>query len=214
MSLTPYMDLDKPVVEETEGPEWASMLNTLIDLLDAHDHSDAKGTPVTPAGFLVNDTIDFDNNPIDDISSVGFHSKNSADTTDLFSVQVVAGNLWYVNNAGAGVQITNGSSIVSSGSGVLSLNVVASYPYTVLTSDAQAVLGIQTAGGARALTLPAASTAMTVYIKDVEGSAQSNNITVTADGSDTIDGSATYVIDANYASVGLISDGVASWYVI
>lgn len=214
MSVTPYMDLDKPIVEETEGPEWASMLNELIDLIDSHDHSDGKGSQVTPSGFLVNDAVDFDDNPIDEIASVGFHSKNSADTADLFSLQVVAGNLWYVNNAGAGVQITSGSSVVSPGSGALSLSVISSYPYTILTSDAQAVLGIQTSAAARALTLPAASNAMTVYIKDIEGAAQGNNITISPDGSDTIDGSSSLVIDTAYACVALISDGVSAWYAI
>jgi len=41
----------------------------------------------------------------------------------------------------------------------------------------------------------------------VTGSAQTNNITLTTPGAETIDGGATYVMDANYDSVTVVSDG-------
>jgi hypothetical protein len=66
---------------------------------------------------------------------------------------------------------------------------------------------------ARSLDLPAVSATLYLVVKDVTGSAATNNITITTPGAETIDGAATYVIDANYASVTIVSDGV-NYFVI
>jgi hypothetical protein len=214
MSLTPYMGLDKPEVSVTLGPEWASMLNALIDLIDAHDHSDGNGAQVTPAGILINAALDFVNNQIQNAKSVGLYAKLAADLTHLRSLQSVGGDAYWINGAGAAVRLTNGGSIVSTGSGVLSPSVISSYPYTVLTSDAQSVLVIDTSA-ARTLTLPAASNAMMVGVKDGVGSASTNNISVDPDGTDTIEGeNSTYFIQEDFGSRFFLSDGVSKWYVI
>lgn len=46
-----------------------------------------------------------------------------------------------------------------------------------------------------------------ITVKDVADNAATNNITVTTEGSETIDGSATYTIDSDSGSVTLYSDG-------
>jgi hypothetical protein len=53
----------------------------------------------------------------------------------------------------------------------------------------------------------------TVTIKDATGDAAINNITLTTQGSELIDGQATYVINTNYEAVTLYSDGV-NWFII
>lgn len=65
---------------------------------------------------------------------------------------------------------------------------------------------------ARSLTLPAVATTLCLVVKDITGSAASNNITITP-ASGTIDGSATYLIDWNYGAVTVVSDGT-NYYVI
>ena len=60
---------------------------------------------------------------------------------------------------------------------------------------------------ARSLTLPAASATLYLVIKDVSGSASTNNITVNTPGAETIDGGGTYVVNSDYASVTVVSDG-------
>lgn len=206
------MELVLPDVSSTLGPLWASILNTALTRVDQHDHSEDNGVKVTPAGLDINADLDFQSNDLLAALSLGMTSQDSAVTSKLGSMQVVANNLYYINGAGVAVQLTSGSSIISTGSGVLSVSVISSYPYTILTSDAQRVLIIDTSS-ARTLTLPAASNAMTVYIKDGTGS--TNAITVTPDGSDTIDGVAsTYTMNTPYGVNGFISDGVSAWYVI
>jgi len=82
-------------------------------------------------------------------------------------------------------------------------------PYTVLSTDE--VLLITTGASAYTVNLPAASTAgRKVLVIKVDSGAGA--ITVTPNGSDTIEGAATKVISSQYGKVGIVSDGTATWY--
>ncbi|GEM_PF-3263538 len=75
-------------------------------------------------------------------------------------------------------------------------------------------IGVTTTTGARTVTLPPAATVGTgkIYIiKDESGGAGTNNITIDANGTETIDGSLTLVINANYGKFSIISDG-SNWF--
>lgn len=60
---------------------------------------------------------------------------------------------------------------------------------------------------ARSLELPSAAATVFVILKDVTGSAQTNPITITTAGAETVDGGSTYTIDWNYAALTFVSDG-------
>jgi len=60
---------------------------------------------------------------------------------------------------------------------------------------------------ARTLTLPSASADMFLTIKDISGQAQTNVITLETPGAELIDGGATFVMDSNFSSVSVVSDG-------
>jgi hypothetical protein len=85
-------------------------------------------------------------------------------------------------------------------------------PYTVVSTDN--VIMCSTSGGAITINLPAASgqNERTIRIKD-KGNAATNNITIDANGSETIDGALTKVINTNYGSVTLYCDGT-SWFLL
>lgn len=53
----------------------------------------------------------------------------------------------------------------------------------------------------------------TITFKDATGNSTTNSITITTEGSETIDGSSTLTISGNYSSVDLITDG-SNWYVV
>ncbi len=84
--------------------------------------------------------------------------------------------------------------------------------YTAKAGDV--VLGVNRAGTV-AVTLPSAEVRPgRIYtIKDESGSASSNNITVSTEGSETIDGSATDVISIDYGAKTFYSDG-SDWFEI
>lgn len=204
-----------PTVSDTLGPEWASEVNECLTTIDSHDHSDGKGTLITPAGMEINDSLDFQDNDIENAKSVGLFAQDAAITALLGTLQRVGGNLWFINGAGAGVQITSGSSVISTGSGVLTPSTPAAYPYTILPSDAQSVLIVDSTAAARSLNMPAASNAMFFMVKDDGGVSSTKNITISPDGSDTIEGvNLPYVINSDRACVGFLSDGLSKWYVI
>lgn len=101
-----------------------------------------------------------------------------------------------------GITITPQSSQTSGFTATVSISVKYLYP-------------CNTSGGAFAATLPTAASSgigATVYIKKTDSS--SNAITVTRGGSDTIDGSTTYVINIENRVEGFVSDGVSKWYVL
>lgn len=207
---TPNMALDLPVVSTTLGPEWASLLNAALELVDAHDHSSGKGSQVTPAGILVNALFNMNSQNLTTANSYGLANRTSADTSNLGSIQRLNGNLYWITPAGASVQITDGSSLNNSGQ--LSTLTPGAYPYTLLATDLAKVVLVDTSA-ARTINLPAASDGeYYYYIKDATGSAQTNNITITPNGSDEIENAnANFLIDYNNGSVGIISDGTSKW---
>ena len=66
-----------------------------------------------------------------------------------------------------------------------------------------------------AITLPSASSndGRIIKIKDVGGNAGNNNITITRAGSDTIDGSASIVLESPYSAVMLVCNG-SHWFIL
>lgn len=212
MSLTPYMNLVLPDVSVTIGPLWATELNAALDLVDSHDHTPGKGAQITPAGFVMTEDLDFLNFSATDIYSVVLN--NTAGTVAPGAVYRVGNDLWYTNGAGTPIQITAAGAVNAPGSGFISAYTPPSFPYTILSTDAQKILIIDTAT-AKTLNLPPATTAMWFGVKDGAGSAQTNNISIVPDGTDTIDGvNATYLINVNLACQNFVSDGISKWFIV
>lgn len=85
--------------------------------------------------------------------------------------------------------------------------------YTIATGDC--IVRVGTCGSAPTITLPATPAVGDIYIiKDTVGEAATRNITIDGNSTDTIDGSATFVMNANYQSVTLYANSTTSWSVI
>lgn len=208
------MNLTLPTVSVTAGPTYATQLNTAFEDVDAHDHTSGKGVQVPTSGININATLEFNSNAATELTYVALESQGSAPSDNL-SVYVDGSNdLYYKNNSGTSVQLTNGSVIAASGSGVITYSSITTSPYSVVTGDAQKTLGVNTST-AKTLNLPAATNVMWLNIKDVTGSAATNNISVAPNGSDTIEGvNATWAMNETYGSITLMSDGVSAWYIV
>lgn len=75
------------------------------------------------------------------------------------------------------------------------------------------VLTFVDTAAARTLTLPAPATSLYIVLKDKTGSAATNNVTVNPAGAQTIDGSSSFLLDANYQAAVIVSDGT-NYFVI
>ena len=84
-------------------------------------------------------------------------------------------------------------------------------PYTLLTTDG--VLLCDVSAGSITINLLAATTYGAELSIKIKGTA-TNSVTVTASGSDTIDGSASYILSFDNQSTTLVSDLVSYWGVI
>ena len=113
MPTTPNMNLDLPVVSTTPGPTWATSVNAAFDEVDSHDHSTGNGVKVTPTGLNINADLPLNENNLIEVRSVRFDDQGTVqtDATDLGCLQLVGGDLWWVNGNGTGVQITSGAGL-------------------------------------------------------------------------------------------------------
>ena len=77
------------------------------------------------------------------------------------------------------------------------------------------LVAVTSTAAARTITLPAASAVplgIPIVFKDESGGAATNNITIARAGADTIDGATSKVINANYGTVRLYSNGTNAWF--
>lgn len=113
MVTTPDMGLVLPVVQTTLGPAWATELNAALNVVDSHDHSTGSGAKITPSGININTNFSMGSNNITLVRSTRYDSQSAviSGASDLNAVYVVNGNLYYINNSGTNVQITDGAGL-------------------------------------------------------------------------------------------------------
>lgn len=121
MTVLPSMGLTLP----TRGPSgaglWGDTDDANLGLLDVHDHSTGKGVKITPSGLNINADLPFSAlyAPTQlhrvQFSAIAGAALTGAQRKSLFVSDgtggMVANELYYLTNAGASVQITNGSAL-------------------------------------------------------------------------------------------------------
>jgi len=102
-----------------------------------------------------------------------------------------------------------------SGEGIkFSTTTVNAATYDLTTTDYILNVTYTTTGAVTSLTLPTSQVVegRVIVIKDSGGNASGNNITIDTEGSETIDGSATLVLNSDYEAVNLYCDGT-NWHI-
>lgn len=132
INLSPFMNLPEPVVGSTDGPQWATNVNTSLTLIDRHNHTPGMGVPITPAGLNINSDLSFNNNSATNVKAVVLNVQPSFASNG--GIYVIGTDLYY-NNASTGfpVQITNGNSIAGATGSITGLTAPASASYVAPT---------------------------------------------------------------------------------
>jgi hypothetical protein len=103
----------------TAGPDWATNLNTALEVIDSHDHSTGKGKRIPVAGLSINADLDFQNKKLSNLQLVGITSTASslASAQNKNSIYVKDGELYWITSAGVNVQLTSGTGLNQTGVG-------------------------------------------------------------------------------------------------
>ena len=112
-TTTPNMNLVKPDVLSTPAPTWASLLNSVFDAIDSHDHSSSKGVKVTPSGMNISSDLSIGSNNLTTIRSVRFNNLSSwaPAASDLACFYVLNNEIYFRDGVGNNVKITNNGSL-------------------------------------------------------------------------------------------------------
>lgn len=213
------MNLNLPEVLVDLGPEWAQEINTAFEVIDEHDHSSGKGVSIKTSGIEINADLTFSNYSATNLNSAKFRnlSASLSGVSNSNSVYTSSGDLYFTNSSGVAIQITSGGSIVSTPAAVQSLEVTdLSSNLTISPSDTFVFISVDTSAS-RDITLPLASSVSRgrIYvIKDVDGLSDTNVINLLTQGSDTVEGESSLVLNSPNAATWFIGDGISSWHLL
>jgi microcystin-dependent protein len=133
MSTTPNMNLSLPT-PGGDTDEWGEILNEALEAIDEHDHSIGKGTAIPAAGLNIDAALTLNSNHVEEVASVRMDRQDAvlATASDVNSVYVVEGDLYFNNGIGTPVQLTDGNSTVAPSSSDTPPGIV--LPYAGLTA--------------------------------------------------------------------------------
>jgi hypothetical protein len=93
---------------------WGTVLNVLLGLVEAHDHSAGKGVQVPTAGIGINADLGFASFAATAVKALAFTEEAAASVTgysDALFVNSSDHNLYFRNSSGVNVQVTAGSTL-------------------------------------------------------------------------------------------------------
>lgn len=221
MSTNP-MNLTVPVAGSTPGPLYATEVSSDLDIIAGHRHtgeSNNDGYQVPTAGIDINEDLSFQSNNAISLRSTRFQNQSIvlAGSGDVGCVYEKAGDLWYNNEDGYAVQITSGSSIITTSTGGYT-TIETSTNITIDAVDTFVLVGCDTTSNAITVTLPLANTVSQgrfYIVKDITGNAVNKNITITPNGSNKIDESTlSQIIQNNFGALCFVSDGTSNWFLL
>ena len=213
------MNLTLPVPTVEIGPAWATELVTALNAIDAHDHTNGKGKLIPVSALNINADLNYFSFSATNLLSIKLVPQIAPLTgiTNAASIYVVGGNLFYTNGSGSSVQLTNGAFLAPAPGSVNSLGLVTVTNDIVISpSDTFSLMSVDTSVP-RSITLPSISVVAggrLFAIKDSTGAAFSNPITLLTNGSDTIDGASSYIIQSGEGCIWVAADGSSNWEII
>lgn len=130
------MSLPIPTVGVDAGPQWATLLDACLTIVDGHSHNPGSGVPITPTGLNINTDLPIGNNNVTGLRSLRFTSNPStlALAADRGCLYEVNNDLYYNDGAGTQIRFTNGGAIVGSPGTITGITGTASAVYSGASS--------------------------------------------------------------------------------
>jgi len=211
-----YLNLTLPDVGSTLGPTWATTLNNAFIDLDDHDHS-TQGKSIPSAGLNINADVEFNGYSATELKYSVFEDQGS-DSTTARSVYS-KGNDLHWRNSTASVQITKDGVVKGDFNTLSYYTTGTSSTHTVAANATYSFINAAGTGTTTvAITLPVADTVDSgrfFIIKDGGGAGGTRAVTITAAGTNTIDGGTAggnFTISTNYGHAMVVTDGSSKWY--
>lgn len=125
------MSMPVPVVAVDPGPQWATDVNSCLGILDAHNHAPGYGVQITPDGLDISSDLSFQTNNAISLKSARFSSQNAvlSGGSDLGCLYVVSADLYYNDENGNQIRITQSGGIAGSPGSISNLTSPASASY-------------------------------------------------------------------------------------
>lgn len=114
--ISPNMNLPVPTVSEDPGPDWSTNINGCMSAIDSHNHTSGQGVQISPAGMDINADLSMGQNNLTTVRSVNFTAQGApiALAGDLGCIYVSGSDLYYNDEAGNQVRITQSGSVTGS----------------------------------------------------------------------------------------------------
>lgn len=107
------MSLPIPVVGTQTGPDYALNVDACFQIIDAHDHTSGNGVAITPDALNINAELPLNENNLTGAKTVRFVAQSSVDpiTPNLGCLYVVGDDLYYNDEAGNAIRITQNGAV-------------------------------------------------------------------------------------------------------
>jgi hypothetical protein len=212
---TPNMGLPVPNVLSEVGPAYAQDVNDCMTIVDDHDHTGGGtgGKRLGAAALNLDADLPVNGHNLTSVRAERFNDSTTATGSDLRTLYVTGGNLYYNNNAATPVQITNGSALNGVISNILS-GIAISSNRTIQASDPYTLYQVDTTSAGVTITLP---TAVSVgrgrwyVVVDQNFHASTHNIVIQRSSSDTVNNATSVTIVDNGGGALVFSDGISIW---
>ncbi len=216
--LSPNMNITVPIALVRTGPAWASDVQTaLYTTIDGHDHSNGKGARITPSGLNINADLTFASFNATTLRSARFASQGSALNlgTDIGCLYNVNGDAFWNNASGTAVQLTARGVVATPPA--YNLKTLSTAPYVIPSSENIGEYWFS-AAVVSSITLPQVSSVLsgrTYLFVDYLGTSESNPVSLTPNGTDTINGTnAAYTFSLKSGVWLVTTDGATGWIAI
>ena len=114
--ISPNMNLPVPTVSQDPGPDWANNINACLFSIDSHDHMPGRGVPIASGSLNINADLPFNDNNATTVRSINFSAQGSPLSlpSDVGCVYVSGVDLYYNDENGNKIRITQGGSVTGS----------------------------------------------------------------------------------------------------